>query len=265
MAIVLNGTTGITNDGGYTGDGVVFANTTPANTLVTTTAGDVGIGTATPDQLLDLGASNTGLTGTDANNTLRFTDTDTSTATNQPLGKIEWYSSDATTSARVGAYILATAQGTSGGGNLEFGTATNTGTVTEQMQITGAGDLQFNSGYGSVATAYGCRAWVNFDGTGTFSPNPSTTKIRASGNVSSITDNGTGDYTVNFTTAMPDVNYSFVGGGQIDISAADANRATLSARRGSGDIAVGSLRVVTGGAGASSSADILVATVAIFR
>jgi hypothetical protein len=62
-------------------------------------------------------------------------------------------------------------------------------------------NLQFNSGYGSVATAYGCRAWVNFNGTGTVA-------IRASGNVSSITDNGSGDYTVNFTTAMPDANYS---------------------------------------------------------
>jgi len=53
-----------------------------------------------------------------------------------------------------------------------------------------------------------CRAWVNFDGTGTFSPNPSTTKIRASFNVSSITDNATGDYTVNFTNALPDANYA---------------------------------------------------------
>jgi hypothetical protein len=49
MAIVLNGTTGITNDGGYTGDGIVFADTTPANTLVTTTGGNVGIGTSSPD------------------------------------------------------------------------------------------------------------------------------------------------------------------------------------------------------------------------
>lgn len=45
------------------------------------------------------------------------------------------------------------------------------------------------------APIYACRAWVNFNGTGTVA-------IRASGNVSSITDNGTGDYTVNFTTAM---------------------------------------------------------------
>jgi hypothetical protein len=62
-------------------------------------------------------------------------------------------------------------------------------------------DLSFNSGYGSAAVAYGCRAWVNFNGT-------STVAIRASGNVTSITDNGTGDYTVNFTNALPDVNYA---------------------------------------------------------
>lgn len=48
---------------------------------------------------------------------------------------------------------------------------------------------------------YLAKAWVNFDGTGTVA-------IRAAGNVSSITDNGTGDYTVNFTNAMPDANYS---------------------------------------------------------
>jgi hypothetical protein len=54
------------------------------------------------------------------------------------------------------------------------------------------------------APSYSARAWVNFNGTGTVA-------IRASGNVSSITDNGTGDYTVNFTTAMPDANYSCVG------------------------------------------------------
>jgi hypothetical protein len=69
-----------------------------------------------------------------------------------------------------------------------------------------SGDLSFNSGYGSAAVAYGCRAWVNFDGTGT-------PAIRGSGNVSSLVDNGTGDYTVNFATAMPDANYSVVMSG----------------------------------------------------
>lgn len=52
--------------------------------------------------------------------------------------------------------------------------------------------------------AYMCRAWVNFNGTGTVA-------IRGSGNVTSITDNAVGDYTVNFTTAMPDANYSVTG------------------------------------------------------
>jgi|GEM_PF-3176075 len=51
------------------------------------------------------------------------------------------------------------------------------------------------------APIYACRAWVNFDGT------TSTPTIRASNNVSSVVKNGTGDYTVNFTTAMPDANY----------------------------------------------------------
>lgn len=73
--------------------------------------------------------------------------------------------------------------------------------ATERARVDASGNFQFNSGYGSVAVAYGCRAWVNFNGTGTVA-------IRASGNVTSITDNGTGDYTVNFTTAMPDANYS---------------------------------------------------------
>jgi len=64
-------------------------------------------------------------------------------------------------------------------------------------------NFQFNSGYGSVAIAYACRAWVNFNGTGTVA-------IRGSGNVSSITDNGLGDYTVNFTTAISDANFTSV-------------------------------------------------------
>ena len=84
-----------------------------------------------------------------------------------------------------------------------------TGITTADIAAT---TLTVNAGYGSNATAYLCRAWVNFNGT-------STVAIRESGNVSSITDNATGDYTVNFTTAMPDANYtinantSFDGGG----------------------------------------------------
>ena len=74
--------------------------------------------------------------------------------------------------------------------------------------ITSASDIEAQVKTATNATGsapiYACRAWVNFNGTGTVA-------IRASGNVSSITDNGTGNYTVNFTTAMPDANYSVSG------------------------------------------------------
>ncbi|MDA0778783.1 MAG: hypothetical protein O3C19_06955 [Bacteroidetes bacterium] len=63
-----------------------------------------------------------------------------------------------------------------------------------------------------AAPIYACRAWVNFKGTGAVT-------IRASGNVSSITDNGSGDYTVNLTTAMPDANYCVVAAGSSSLIA----------------------------------------------
>lgn len=57
------------------------------------------------------------------------------------------------------------------------------------------------------APSYSARAWVSFNGSGTIA-------IRASGNVSSITDIGVGSYRINFTTALPDINYVFAGNGQ---------------------------------------------------
>jgi hypothetical protein len=146
---------------------------------------------------------------------------------------------------------------------------------TQVGEFDASGNFQFNSGYGSVATAYGCRAWVNFNGTattnlsGTYSQSGTTVTvtatahgqiagssiysditsgtavdgvytvatvtdantftytagtslttsgnitlirntIRASGNVSSVADNTTGDYSVNFSVAMPDANYTTV-------------------------------------------------------
>jgi len=72
------------------------------------------------------------------------------------------------------------------------------------MKVNGTSGLTFpdtttlaSAGQASV------RAWVNFNGTGTVA-------IRAAYNVTSITDNSTGNYTVNFTTAMPDANYALV-------------------------------------------------------
>jgi hypothetical protein len=104
-------------------------------------------------------------------------------------------------------------------------TADTTGIITLQNNGTNAvtvdnGNLQFNSGYGSVATAYGCRAWVNFNGTtntGGFCT------IRGSGNVTTVADRGTGLYTINFTTAMPDANYCGVASATVG-GASNSNR-----------------------------------------
>ena len=74
------------------------------------------------------------------------------------------------------------------------------------------------------APSYSARAWVNFNGTGTVA-------IRGSENVSSITDNGTGQYTVNFTTAMVDVNYSAIGTVS-DLSAPGGNETFAMLRGG---------------------------------
>lgn len=85
--------------------------------------------------------------------------------------------------------------------------------LTDVVQSSTAGTPpQFNDGNGTQ-TGTLCRAWVNFNGTGTVA-------IRSSFNVSSITDNGTGDYTVNFTTAMPDANYAVNLMGNVDASTA---------------------------------------------
>jgi hypothetical protein len=133
--------------------------------------------------------------------------------------------------------------------------------AAERARITSTGDLRFNSGYGSVATAYGCRAWVNFNGTGTVA-------IRASGNVSSITDNGTGDYTVNFTTAMPDANYGFVTGSN---SRSAGNDGPVILQDPSNAPETGSIRILCGLPGSISLGftgnkfDVSYVNIAIFR
>lgn len=102
------------------------------------------------------------------------------------------------------------------------------------------------------APVYAARAWVNFNGTGTVA-------IRGSGNVSSITDNGTGDYTVNFTTAMPDANYAVVALG----GAASAGGAV---RIADGTVpAAGSVRIQCLNNGGSALADYGSVCVAVFR
>ncbi len=103
-----------------------------------------------------------------------------------------------------------------------------------------------------TAPGYLCRAWVKFNG--------SSMAISGSGNVSSITDNGTGDYTVNFTTAMPDANYCPVFGSE---GGFDVQRYQSSGTQNTGNYQVKTGYQTT--AGALVQADIGVVLVSIFR
>jgi hypothetical protein len=102
-----------------------------------------------------------------------------------------------------------------------------------------------------AAPIYGARAWVNFNGTGTVA-------IRAGGNVSSITDNGTGDYTVNFATAMQDANYSAV------VSVGDSF-ASSGPMAGAGSVKTTTTCNVNSRLATGANTDVAVLQVSIFR
>jgi len=107
------------------------------------------------------------------------------------------------------------------------------------------------------APMFACRAWVNFNGTGTVA-------IRASGNVSSITDNGTGDYTVNFTTDMEDADYAWVGSCSTS-SFSGGTRGTVQ-QRGDQTSTITSLPISTmTGSDTTQSKDVGVVNIAVFR
>ena len=131
--------------------------------------------------------------------------------------------------------------------NLTMTLPTTTGTAVIQNA---SNNLLMNSGYGSDAVAYGCRAWVNFNGQGTVA-------IRASANVSSITDNGVGNYTMNFTNAMPDINYVGLTGGSYNRFVSTTNSDNSATRT------VSATYVGTNYSGAA--ADLALVQVAIIR
>ena len=95
---------------------------------------------------------------------------------------------------------------------------------------------------------------MNFNGTGTVA-------IRASFNVSSITDNGTGDYTVNFTTAMPDANYAVsTGGCYLDNNTVERNFGVTTE-----SFAISSVRILSADMTSGSALDVAVVSASIFR
>lgn len=169
----------------------------PANSFVVDASGNVGVGTSSPTSQLSVGSASGG------SSTPTAIQMDNSFNTGASVTSLKHYLYKATGEAYgFGLGSSADIQywaGSTSGGQHSFYTSS-----AERLRIDSSGNLRFNSGYGSAALAYGCRAWVNFNGTGTVA-------IRGSGNVSSITDNGTGRFQVNFSTAMPDTNYSAAG------------------------------------------------------
>jgi len=113
------------------------------------------------------------------------------------------------------------------GGGLDLGsnTITTTGSITGDISIDA---LSTASG---SAPSYSARAWVQYHG--------SNGTVNGNGNVSSVTDNGTGDFTVNFTTAMADTNYSWAIGYAVNLGAGQRNRGYFELE----NISTGSLRV----------------------
>ena len=157
-----------------------------------------------------------------------------------------------------GGSVTIAAASTASDYTLTLPASTGTAVVSDGSgNLSVSGNLSFNSGYGSSAVAYGCRAWVNFNGTGTVA-------INASANVSSITDDGTGLYTVNFSSAIVDANYAVSGVSRASGSYANGAVITL---RNAGAKTTSALAIGTSGFGASSIAtfDATDVSVAVFR
>jgi len=142
-------------------------------------------------------------------------------------------------------------------------TVFNAGTDTTESTITAAKlDAKVRDELNATGAApmFACRAWVNFNGTGTVA-------IRAGGNVSSITDNGVGDYTVNFATNMQDVNYAVTlataGAAADNVSSAAVVSGSLAG--GATTKTTSALRINTGSPASGSLIDAAEINVAIFR
>ena len=160
-----------------------------------------------------------------------------------------------TTQLSTTAFAMTAASNAAAGVATPFASsAENASGTVENKAVDPLGIREAFNATGS-APVYACRAWVNFKGT-------NTVQIRASGNVSSITDNGVGDYTINFTVAMPDANYSVAQCSSASPSNA-ANRSmhmlTTSAPETTG------VRVQHRGDSLASIEDCMYGSIAIFR
>jgi hypothetical protein len=140
--------------------------------------------------------------------------------------------------------------------------------TTGQASI--GGNLLANSGYGSAAVMYGCRAWVNFDATrnssgGTDSANTARF-IRASANVTSVVKTASGRYQVTFTTALPDTGYGVSG---FTVGVVSSTRIYVVGEDDTVSRTTSTINIVVGNAGSASAAgsynDVSQITLSVFR
>ena len=205
-------------------------NASASNNMVLDSNGRVGIGTATPGVRLDV-------TG------------DIRSSQSIRIGSGGAYEAGSIYSDGSWGMIFRAAQASPALAEFLWSNASD----VHRMRIDTSGNLQFNSGYGSVATAFGCRAWVSFNGTGTIA-------IRGSGNITSLVDYAVGDYQANFTTALPDTNYSAVVTTGDFANNNQTNRASVVR-----DHQTTSVRAMTFTCTTASLADMPVINIAVFR
>jgi hypothetical protein len=211
-------------DGSGTGSSFMTFSTSPAGSSGTTvntavermridSSGNVGIGISDPASYSGR-LTVAGNVAASAGNNLRVWDSANTTYVqmNSPANRTVRWTNDAGTE-----YFRFGSAGQLGIAGANYGSSgqvlTSNGSSSAPSWQSPSGGITTTTG---SAPYYGARAWVNFNGSGTVS-------IRASVNVSSISDNGTGDYTVNFSTAMPDANYNISGSCGRNGSGANAN------------------------------------------
>jgi len=226
----------------------------PSTAQMTLTGGNVGIGTSSPSTYgkFAVVSSTAGAA--------KISIQDTSGGSASPL--LQFGMNDSSGFNTSDASRIWTTAASSTVASLNFAAYNGSPPSTAQMTLTG-GNLQFNSGYGSVATAYGCRAWANFSGVGSVT-------VRGSGGVTSIAYTAAGKYTVSLSTTLTDLNYSLVlgccglgsgTGGKILVE--DTGASSALSRTSSSFVLINSYSFVNPGAGETNNS--ISSNFAVFR